>query len=186
LTNENEKNNRLFVFVGEKLEFKELPSEAGSMDAGYKAKYKVIQRVYGDYSNKEIEFIAYSHKGIPEFQDYRHVLLFVSENEGMYYHEKYQYFDVYKTSNNRWASSYKGYEYRKASYNNTSVKPEKIDFVETVAYPIEKQIDTRAYPKYPEPYYKIIGDSAYAIYGNYVEELFKLKKDGVLTARGLF
>jgi hypothetical protein len=45
------------------------------------------------------------------------------------------------------------------------------------------QIDTI---KYPEPYYKTVGDSAYANYGNYLEDLFTLKKEGVLAARGLF
>jgi len=42
---------------------------------------------------------------------------------------------------------------------------------------------TRSYPK---PYFKTIGDSAIAVYGNYVEELFELKRDGYLTARELF
>ena len=64
----------------------------------------------------------------------------------------------------------------------------KIDFSESVLYPTiikyyNGQIDTI---KYPEPYYKTIGDSAYVIYGNYIEDLFKLKKEGVLAARGLF
>jgi hypothetical protein len=42
-TIKNERKNTLFVFVGEKLEFAELPYEQGLMDAGYKAKYKIIQ-----------------------------------------------------------------------------------------------------------------------------------------------
>jgi len=184
LASEAEKNNTLFAFVGEKLEFTYVPSEEVSFDAMYKAKYKIIQRVYGNYSNDTIEFVAYSHKGVPEFPNYNHVLLFVSESKGKYYHEKYQYFDVYKTKDNRWASSYKSREYRK----NIAVKPMRIDFLEPVVYPTivkyyNNQIDTI---KYPEPYYKTVGDSAYAIYGNYLEDLFTLKKEGVLAARGLF
>ncbi len=184
LTSEAEKSNTLFAFVGEKLEFTELPYEEGSLDAGYKAKYKIIQPVYGNYSSDTIEFVAYSHKGVPEFPNYNHVLLFVSESKGKYYHEKYQYFDLYKTKDNRWASSYKSSEYSK----NIAVKPVRIDFLESVAYPTiikyyNNQIDTI---KYPEPYYKTVGDSAYAIYGNYLEDLFTLKKEGVLAARGLF
>ena len=31
-----------------------------------------------------------------------------------------------------------------------------------------------------------MGDKAVAVYGNYIDELFKQTKDGVLTARGLF
>lgn len=40
--------------------------------------------------------------------------------------------------------------------------------------------------RYPEPYFKTVGDKAVAVYGNYIDELFKKTKDGVLTARGLF
>ncbi len=39
---------------------------------------------------------------------------------------------------------------------------------------------------YPEPYFKVVGDRAIAIYGNYIEELFRLKKENVLRARELF
>ncbi len=184
LTSEAEKNNTLFAFVGEKIEFTEIPTEEPSFDAGYKAKYKIILRVYGNYSRDTIDFVAFSHKGVPEFPNYDHVLLFVSEINGKYYHEKYQYFDVYKTKDNRWASSYKDREYSE----NIAVKPVKIDFTEPVVYPTivnyyNGQIDTI---KYPEPYYRTIGDTAYAVYGNYIEDLFKLKKEGVLAYRGLF
>lgn len=80
----NEKNryehgNSLFVFVGEKIEVKEMPYEEWSMDAGYKAKYKILQKVYGDYDKAIIEFEVYDHYGIPKFSKYKHVLLFVSE-----------------------------------------------------------------------------------------------------------
>lgn len=188
LTNENEKKNTLFVFVGEKLDFVELPYEEGSMDGGFKVKYKILQRIYGNYRGDTIEFNAYDHYGIPPFSKFKNVLLFVSEYKGKYYHEKYQYFDVYRTKNNRWASSYKQYDYGHSYNANTTVKPEKIDFVEKVAYPTiikygENKIDTISYP---EPYYETIGDTAFAVYGNSVEELFRLKKEGVLTARELF
>jgi len=188
LTNENEKKNTLFVFVGEKLDFVELPYEEGSMDGGFKVKYKILQRVYGNYLGDTIEFNAYDHYGIPPFSKFKNVLLFVSEYKGKYYHEKYQFFDVYNTKNNRWASSYKQYDYGHSYNANTTVKPEKIDFVDKVAYPTiikygKNEIDTISYPK---PYYETIGDSAFAVYGNYVEELFRLKKEGVLTARELF
>lgn len=39
---------------------------------------------------------------------------------------------------------------------------------------------------YPKPYFKTIGDTAIAIYGNYIEDLFALKRSGFLTSRGLF
>jgi hypothetical protein len=100
-SNENEKNNTLFVFVGEKIEVKEMPYEEGSMYGKFSAKYKVLQRVYGDYRKDIINFMAYDHYGEPAFSKYKNVLLFVVPGDSIYYHELYQFFDVYKTKNGR-------------------------------------------------------------------------------------
>ena len=81
-TNENERNNRLFVFVGKKIAIQNEPYVRGSLDNGFTAKYKVLQRVYGNYEKDTIEFTAYDHYGIPAFSKYKNVLLFVSEYEG--------------------------------------------------------------------------------------------------------
>jgi hypothetical protein len=187
-TSKIEKNNRLIAFVGEKIEVQPLPQESGSMDAGFRAKYKVLLNVYGNYSKNTIEFTAYDHYGQPGFSNYKNVLLFVSEHKGKYYHEKYQYFDVYKTKNGRWASPYKSEDYNHAYNTYTPIKPEIIEFAETVAYPVRiKWHDgTDVTLSYPSSFYKMKGDSAIAIYGNYLEDLFALKKSGVLAARELF
>ena len=39
---------------------------------------------------------------------------------------------------------------------------------------------------FPKPYYKTVRNKAIAIYGNYIDDLFKLKREGVLKARGVF
>ena len=165
-TSETEKKNRLFAFVGEKIAVTSLPHERGSMDAAFRAKYKVLERVYGYYPYDIIEFKVYDHYGKPDFSGYKNVLLFVSEYEGKYYHEKYQFYDVYKTNNGRWASPYKAEDYEHIYNKNTTIKPQAIKFEEKVILPN--------------------GDSAITAYGNYLEELFALKKSGVLAARGLF
>ena len=104
-TSEAEKKNTLFVFVGEKIFVQELPHNDNSIDAKFKAKYKILQRVYGNFSKDTIEFEVYDHYGVPGFSHYKNVLLFVSEYEGKYYHEKYQYFDVYQTNSGKWAGT---------------------------------------------------------------------------------
>ena len=191
LTHENERNNTLFVFVGEKIAVKEIPYNGQMMGGALvTAKYKILQRVYGNYVEDTIEFEAYDHYGEFPFAKYKNVLMFVSKGKqtGKYYQEEYQYFDVYKTKSGRWASSYKAHEYQDTLMYYTAVKPEKIDFAEEVSYPTKikdyngKEISVH----YPEKYYKIVGEKAVAVYGNYVEELFRLKKEGVLTARQLF
>ena len=97
------KKDSLYVFVGEKIYVTEFCPEVDSniilMDYSFKAKYKVIQNVYGSYDNDTIEFEAYDHHGIPAFSKFRYVLLYVSKYHGKLYHEKYQFADVYKTKN---------------------------------------------------------------------------------------
>jgi hypothetical protein len=183
-----EKKNTLFAFVGEKINVQRLPNEKGSMDYGFIASYRILVPVYGVYSGDTISFSAYDHYGWPAFAAYKHALLFVSEDSGKYYHEKYQFFDVYPAKNGRWASSYKAGDYDHVYNLHTPVKLERIDFMAPVKYPLyikrrDGRIDTLSYLA---PYYLTQGDSALAVYGNYIEDLFALKKSGVLAARGLF
>lgn len=186
-TVKNERDNKLFVFVGEKIEITHLPYTRGDFDSGVKATYRILQRVYGYHRKDIIEFEAYDHHGRFEFADYKNVLLYVSEYKGKLYHEKYMYDPLFKTNDGRWAGTYSD-EYRHSYNQHTTVKPEKIEFAEEVSFPIKiKGDDGKEYElSYPEPYFRNDGNKAIAIYGNYVTELFKLKKDGVLTARQLF
>jgi len=171
-------SNRLFVFVGERVSVEQLPPERHSMDNGFKAKYAILKKVYGNFPEDTIEFVAYDHYGTPHFSKFKNVLLYVSADSGIYYHQKYMYNDVYKTKDGRWAGSYAVDDYEHPYNRHTKIKPMKIDFDERVVYLTND--------KYPKPYFKTVGDSAIAIYGNYVEELCTLKRTGVLTARGLF
>lgn len=179
---------RLFAFVGKKISVDQLPHEQGSMDNGFKAKYAILKRVYGSFAKDTIEFVAYDHYGRPAFSKFKNVLLFVSADSGTYYHQKYMYNDVYKTKDGRWAGTYASDDYAHAYNKHTKIKPVKIEFVEKVSFPT-KTVDEEKRQlefSYSKPYFKTIGDSAFAVYGNYVEDLVTLKKEGVLTARGLF
>jgi hypothetical protein len=181
-------NNKLFAFVGQKIWVKPLPSRQYSFDNGFKAKYLILEKVFGDFLADTIEFVAYDHYGIPPFSKFKNVLLYVSADSGTYYQQKYMYNDVYKTQDGRWAGTYAWEDYQHAYNKHTKTRPIKIDFAERVAYPT-KMIDDEGKQlmySYHKPYFKTVGDSAIAIYGNYVEELFALKKTGILTARKLF
>lgn len=181
-------NNKLFVFVGQKISIDNLPDDKSSMDLSFKAKYKVLQKVFGNFLNDTIEFLVYDHYGIPPFSEFDNVLLFVSADSGTYYHQKYMFNDVYMTKNGKWAGSYAKADYGHLYNKQTKVKPIKIEFVNEVSYPAT-YIDDNGKSKlidYPKPYFKIVGDRAVAVYGNYIEELFILKRDGFLTAREIF
>lgn len=50
----NERDNKLFVFVGEKITITSIPSAPGDFDSGVKAKYLILQWVYGYYDKDTI------------------------------------------------------------------------------------------------------------------------------------
>lgn len=185
-TNENEKKNNLIVFVGKKLNITALPHRQGEFYLQYKVKYEILQRVYGHYLSDTIEFIASDHSsGTPDFSKYKTVLLFVTKFEGKYYQETYIYNEVYLAQNGRWAGRYFDYDYEHPNNKQINIKPEIINFKEEVSYPLKIKDDELIIP-FIKPYYKIVGDKAIVVYGNYVDELFRLRKEGVLTARELF
>ncbi|MFT3705130.1 MAG: hypothetical protein QM802_22375 [Agriterribacter sp.] len=201
------KKDSLYVFVGEKIEVKEWPQPKTiesidttivngdtiiskrvslSMDSRFIARYKILQQVYGTFKSDTIEFLAFDHYGTPAFSKYKYVMLFVTNYNGKLYHEKYQYFDVYKTKSGRWASSYKVGDYEHDYNKSTTVKPELIDFVKQVSYNIKGRSKEDIDYLFPSPYFKIVGQKAVAVWGNYVAQLFELKKGGILKARGIF
>jgi hypothetical protein len=180
--------NRLFAFAGEKISVEPLPQAQGSMDNAFKAKYAILKKVYGNFPEDTIEFIAYDHYGTPAFSKFKNALLYVSADSGVYYHQKYMYNGIYKTKDGRWAGTYAGDDYDHAYNRHTKIKPVKIEFARKVSFPtkITDQEGRQHELSYPKPYFNTVGDTAFAVYGNYLEDLFALKKSGILTARGLF
>lgn len=184
-----EENSKYFVFVGEKISLERVAPKAGerSLDQRFLAKYRVLEPFRGTYKGTEIEFTVFDHYGIPPFSKYRYVLLYVELHDGHYYHSKYQYSPLYKTKSGKWAGPYATYDYQHEYNKRTTIRPEIIEFTEPVVFDIPSTLtanDAKAW--YPAPFYKIEGNKAIAEYGNYVDELFLLKQNGVLKARGDF
>lgn len=181
-------NSKYFVFVGEKISVTAVPPKKDEIpfDRKYLAKYRVLEPYRGSYDGTEIEFTAFDHYGVPAFADHEHVLLFVVLHDGQYYHAKYQYNPLYKTRDGRWAGPYAANDYNHEYNKNTAIKPEPIDFAEPVVTRISSADKSDREKWLPEPYYRIEGRKAIAVYGNYVPELFLLKQNGVLKARGEF
>jgi hypothetical protein len=201
------RKDSLLVFIGEKIEIKYSPEEkkespvdtiiegndtsyvrtvSVTMDNRYIAKYKILQLNNGSYKQDTIEFFVFDHYGEPAFSKYQTVLLFVSYYNGKLYHEKYQYFDLYLTTDNKWASPYSSGDYNHPFKDKITVKPEKISFKEEVSFPIDKLSSDEIQTWFPKPYYDIKNGKAIAIYGNYVDDLFKLKQQTILKARGIY
>ena len=182
-------DTNLFVFVGEKVSVDEFQPDSAPdviiMDAAFKAKYKILKPVFGSYSGAEIEFDAYDHYGRPAFERYPFVLLFVSADNGRYFHQKYQFFPVFRTKSGAWAGCGSPYRFEPPMHHG-SLKPQKLDFGPDAFLDISGYSTGDARKWFPQEDFDIRGKRAYCLRGNPVEELFEVKKQGVLAARGLF
>lgn len=117
---EENPNVNLYAFVGKKISVEEfdpnleqsekvtVDSITGEkiiqkkyiMDIGFRCKYLVIKNVFNKLQKDTINFVAYDHYGKPHFENSELVLLYISKNnDGKYYHQKYQ-FDDLKIDNN--------------------------------------------------------------------------------------
>jgi len=180
----------LYVFVGEKISVEEFEPalEDGRilMDSAFRARYKVIDNVYNQLSTDTIEFIAYDHYGIPAFSNFEHVLLYIVKTEEGYVHSKYLYSPLFKTKDNEWAAPYQSSDYNHPYNSDIDIEPIRIEWQSPPSFKAEDHQLNNLDNSFPEPFYQIDGRTVTAIYGNYIEELFSLKKQGVLKARGYF
>lgn len=181
--------SKFYVFIGEKLSVNSVKRinycETIILDMQYKATYRIVKNILGGYLKDTITFMAYDHYGTPAFSNYKYVMLFVSEFCGKLYHEKYQFFDVYLTKDNQWASPGGLYRFLKQQ-KERNVRARPITFPDSVYFK-PKQFD---YPygiiERKEPDFKIVGDKAYPIMGLYIDDMLKVKKEGTLKGTGYF
>jgi len=177
--------SNFYVFVGQKIKIAYEPGpyycDVTTMDSRFNVEYKIIDQEVGHYSKDSIRFTAFDHYGRPAFSRYEHVLLFVSEYCGKLYHEKYQYFELYKTADGKWASP--GDPYRYDQYHKKELVAQTIKFADDVWFDVSKLNEILIKQQYPEPYYKIEGNKAIPVMGSYVDDLITVKKEGVLKAR---
>lgn len=158
----------LIVFVGKRLSVtKSEPAPPAKdvvmLDAQFEAHYKVLRMVFGSYKPQEISFTVYDHYGEPEFAHHDTALMFVARSKGRLYHEKYLFFPVYPTANGRWASCGDAGQFEIGYEHKSPLKPVPITFAGNVTDKATGQQCTE---------------------GNYIEDLFSLRRDGVLKGRG--
>lgn len=178
--------SNVYIFLGQKLRIAYDPGpyycgESLLTNLQFNAEYKILEQWFGHYTKDTIRFTAFDHYGRPEFSRYEQVLLFVSEYCGSLYHEKYQYFELYKTADGKWASP--GDPYRYDQYHKKDLVAQTIRFADDVWFDVSKLSEAAIKLQYPEPYYKIEGQKAIPVMGSYVDDLITVKKEGVLKAR---
>lgn len=177
--------SNFYIFVGHKIklnyEKETYYCDVITMDSKFKAEYKILEQKIGRFPKDTIKFTVYDHYGLPAFSKYENVLLFVSEYCGELYHEKYQYFELYKTVEGRWASP--GDPYKYDGNHRKNLKAQNIQFVNTVWFDISELSAAIIKEQFPKPFYKIEGQKAIPVMGSYIDDLITVKKEGVLKAR---
>lgn len=68
------------------------------MDGAFKCKYQVVRKMFNYLESDTVEFIAYDHYGTPGFAESDTVILYLSKSEdgSHYFHQKYQYDNIFK------------------------------------------------------------------------------------------
>jgi hypothetical protein len=184
----------LFVFVGKKMSIKKtkqptLTQDQISFSTAYRLKFKIIQNIHNKLTKKTMIFYAGAHLGLRELPTSDYSLLFLSYNNGRYNLIRFQFFDVYKTKNGHWASFgdpfYADGQFRDSV--KTLIPVTALDFQKPVTFKINPSLDSMAIKQlFPEPYYKVEGQHATGLMGCYVEDLFIIKKEGILRHLGYF
>jgi len=181
-----EKSTQLYAFIGEKISVKYVNpyycDGSISFDGQFECEYKVIRNIHGKLQTDTVKFTAYDHYGTPHFSKYQYVLLFLGDYCGRLFHEKYQYFDVYPTTDGRWARPGDPYELD-SKLPDKQVKAKPIKFKDSVAIDLSDKYSQEK-TRYVSPYFKIINEKAIPLQGAYIEDLLEIKKQGVLKARG--
>ncbi|UTW55065.1 hypothetical protein [Kordiimonas sp. SCSIO 12610] len=201
----------LFVFVGKKVSIEyfnpneslEQPKQDGSeecqveyivLDAGFKAKYKVIKPVFGNVSSKYINFKFYTHWGEVQLPKGKNTLLFIHHWPNKNVSAKYLYHDVQKTYDGNWGICGDPYFIPPEKINSKRPDhyafrkpPSKLKFIKKT-HKIPKWVENEYINEmYPTQYFKVKGRKAKCQgYGYLVEELFEIEKKGAWQLAWLF
>lgn len=177
------------AFVGEKLSVErfEPVTEKGQrlMDQAFHAAYVVKKIIHGSFGSGTISFEAYDHYDRPAFEGYRYALLFVSRNGSTYYHEKYQYFPVFQLTTGEWAGCGDPYRFE-PSMHRGALKPRELPFGPEAYFDLSQLAMKDQETRFPKQHYDLKDGRAHCKMGNTVDELFEVKRAGVLRSRGSF
>lgn len=177
----------LIAFVGKRIRVRHVERKAKPnvwiLDDEYLLRYQVLEVVFGTYTKKQIEFSSYIHIGTPAWEKSEYSLIYVSQRDGRFVQQKYLYQPVYPTSDGRWAGCGDPYA---SGMPGSGVSPEPITFKPPVVFQVGKIQDFQVQHEYPAPMFRREGETVICLMGSYPDALFRVMKEGYLTARGVF
>ena len=154
------------------------------LDAEYLLRYEVLQVIFGSYQKKEISFASYNHFGRAPFLNHEYGLMYVSKVGERWVQQKYLFQPVYPTADGRWAGC--GDPYDGGYIHGSGVNAEPIKFKYPVVFDILNVPEFVRERKYPLPLFRYENETAVCLMGSYPDALFRVMKEGFLTARGVF
>jgi hypothetical protein len=137
------------------------------------------------YAPKEMEFSSFVHIGPAAFEKIEFGLVYVSREKGRFVQQKYLFQPVHRTATGRWAGCGDPYAWIPEAHRH-GVKAEPIVFTPPVTFDVRKGAEKQGVPSFQAPFFRVDGDAATCLMGNYPRELFRVMADGYLKARGVF
>lgn len=151
------------------------------LDTVFHATYDVLEVLAGSTEHGRISFSVADHYGYPGFAEFKHSLLFVGTSEEEPWLHKYQGYAVLQTVEGRWASCGNPYDDRVGDDPRHLVP---LSFANPLAIVGELSVHGLV-RRFDERYVAVDGDRVECREGVYLEDLYKMVKDGVLSARGI-
>lgn len=206
--------DKVLAFVGRKIRINEFDPAEGApepsdedfeeeimyLDVGFKARYRILELVHGDFEGDIVDFKVYDHYGFPEFAKRDIALIYLTEYDGALYHSKYQYDEVYPTRDSRYAGCGDPYQ-NLVNAEELDHRPlQEIRFSPQVVFRISdfltseeendylsqdeiKAINDEVNAWLSAPAFKLEGDRATCKMGVYTDELFRIKNETILLPR---
>jgi len=180
---------KLFVFVGEFLEAKTVPARRNYNEARFVAKYRIVQKICGDYQGDTIVFDVIKLDYDSSFMRSKFLLLMLTKDAGE--DEQFVlwanlYHDLFKTAKGLWASPYSGQDEIQYVSAESYLKPKRIKFSKEAFYDTKGMTREEIDITFPEPFFKIKKNKAIPLIGNSITELFQFRKDGILKVQNIY
>jgi hypothetical protein len=178
---------KVFVFVGELLNLKQVPAEDDFNETRFVATYRIIEKVCGSFPRDTIRFHVIQMNYDTSFAKIRNQLLMLikdtADNDYKLWGDLS--FDVFKTTNNQWAVPYME-KNETVTIGQKALKERKMRFAKDAFYDTKGMTKEEVGIVYYEPYYRIEKDRVVPLMGNTIEEVFRYEKEGTLASAGAY
>lgn len=188
---------RTVVFVGERVAIAPRPDpcqekaeatgvlDCISMDALYRATYRVVQPLVGEIAGEALEFSIADHYGFPYFGHFDHALLFVAVGEEGAWLHKYQGIPLLRTTDGQWAAC--GDLHYRSDAHPLVATARPMAFAQPLPRLGDLDADTRdrlvlGWKESPDAY-RIDGDAVHCLKGVPLDAAYAIVRDGVMAAR---